>query len=568
MTVHGDEDAPSIQLRELEELIRLVARRGDITLAVGEPGGSWRIALESGRVTCDPVHLATRSADYCRGLALHEAAHACLTRYHEQLPPELLRAPGMMTLLNVVEDCRIETWLAARLPGCKPWIQSYNDDLFGNMRVANPRAPRSSQFLAGLLATWWYGHAPEGMNPDAAEALAAATPALLRAVRLHPPVSPMPGGLLREVYARHPLARAMLAPDSLRAPDDDEIAARLAQYAAWSVIYAEILPHYLPLVEKDAPDQRQKDAFLQMLRRLGVRHIRDPNSRMAGAEAPAGQAPAGASGDGAGTPGTGSGASAADLQRAVEQAFKVDPRDRYLQVWQRLHATIDRLADEVIEVFELRNRSRLTRGHPAGVRVTLRAAMQFEARPEAYDQLWERISRPDRVDPVMVLLVDRSQSMQGANIQRTFEGIVLLSEVAARAGIPLEVVTFNTEPRQELSWDEGLAEATRRRLGSLPERCDGGTDLATGLAHVHARLEGLPFRDPLVVVLSDGETADAAAAKTALRRLRATGARVVGLGIGEGVAAMHALFPGDPVGVSVDEVPSRFVAVLRAFVGL
>jgi Mg-chelatase subunit ChlD len=237
-------------------------------------------------------------------------------------------------------------------------------------------------------------------------------------------------------------------------------------------------------------------------------------------------------------------------------------------VWNTLHAHIDRLSRDLIEVFEKRNRSRITRGHPAGIRITLRAAMQFEAQPILYRRLWEKKSRPQRIDPVMILVIDRSGSMQGDNIARTFEGIVLLSEVAARVGLPLELFTFSNTPRHELEWDEGVGEDIRKRLGELPDRCDGGTELHGALKAVRARVAALPFRDVFLVVLSDGATNDAAAAKDELRRLRRAGVRCVGLGLGDGAGAMADLFPGDPVGVPVDQVPERFMTILRGFVGL
>jgi hypothetical protein len=550
-------EAQQALLRELEELLRIVARRPDLTLEAGESGCPWMIRMDSGRVQCDPEHLATRSADFCRGLALHEAAHACLTLYHQLLPPELLRAPGMLQLLNVVEDCRIETWLQASLPGSRPWIDEYNDVLFGNLRSADPAAPASVQFLQGLLARWWYGSPPAGMRPEAAEALEAATPGLLRATTFYPPPLPLGGPFVEAAYLRHPAARAFLALDLRTAPTDAQRLARMAQYGAWEVTYREILPHFRGLLAREPAPQRS-DPFAQLLQRLAGAHIQDPDAGARGSRlAQPWSLP--------GSPTRPAGGSGADTQAAVERALQVDPRDRYLGVWKQLHEPIDRLSRDLLEVFEKRNRSRRTRGHATGVRIDLPAVMQFEADPRLYRKLWERISRPDRVDPALLLLIDRSGSMQGENIARTFEGIVLLSEVAARVGLPLELTTFADAPRQELQWDEGVGAAIRRRLGELPERCDGGTDLARALAECRARVEALPFRDIFLIVLSDGATADPAGAARELRSLRAAGVRCVGLGLGSGAEPMRGLFPGDPVGVTVEEVPQRLMTILRGF---
>ena len=559
--------APELRafVAELEGLLRVITRRGDLVVDVGEPGGPWLIQLAGGRVRCDPDHLRTRSRDFCRGLALHEAAHACLTLYHQIVPPSLLSAPGLPALLNVVEDCRIETWLQRRLPGCVAWIREYNDALFGSLRAADPQAPASAQFLCGLLARWWYGAPPTGMKPDAARALAAATPALLRSADLHPPPIAPPGAIVSASYARHPVARVFLALDAREPPTDDQRLARMTQYATWELIYRDILPHYQRLLDAEPPRPDQPPAAVtRALERLAEDHIGDPDAARrggaAGPPAPVGQPPE-AAGGAAGE------ATIASAQRAVERALQNDPRDRYLQAWRRLHGPVDRLARDVLEVFEKRNRSRITRGHPTGRRVTLRAAMQLEAQPAHHRRLWERLSRPERVDPLLILVIDRSGSMSGANMAHTFQGIVLLSEVAARVGLPLELFTFNDTAQHDLRWDEGVGEGTRARLGALPDRCGGGTDLANALRKVRARVGVLPFRDVYLVVLSDGETDDVAAAQAELRTLAALGVRSVGLGIGAGARALSVLFPGDPVGVGVEEVPERFIGVLRGFLG-
>ncbi len=543
---------------ELGELVRIAAHRPDITVSVGAPGCGWSFRPDLGRVQVDPLHLEGQSADFCRGLALHEAAHARLTRYHEMIPPDLQRAPGLARLLNVIEDCRIETWLGRRVPGSRPWIRSYNDILFGNLRRADSRAGAAAQFLMGILAHWWYGEAPTGMLPEAAEALAATLPAIAAAVEAQPPGVPLAEGQVRALYAAHPVARAYLPQDLRIQPSADACIARMAQYRAWEIIHARVVPAFRALTDADAAAKReQRSAFEALLDQLAAGHIEDPDGRLRGALEGIAEAPdAGAASSG--TQAT---------REAVQAAFELDPTDRYLTVWQRLHPSIDALSRDLLEIFERRNRSRITRGHASGTRIHLPAAMQFEARPDTYRTLWERRTTPQRIDPCFVLLVDTSASMRGARIAATFDGIVLLCEVAARVGMPLEVFQFNEGCTRVHAWDDGVDEGLRRRLGGLPDAVTGGTCLGEALGTVRRRVAELPFRDLFVLVLSDGETTDPEVATRHLDALRRGGATCMGLGLGPEARALRDVFPDAPVGISVEEVPGRLVAALRSSVG-
>jgi uncharacterized protein with von Willebrand factor type A (vWA) domain len=334
----------------------------------------------------------------------------------------------------------------------------------------------------------------------------------------------------------------------------------MSQYRAWEIVYGRVLPVFQRLVAADREAGRTAlSTFEALLDALAAGHIDDPDGRLRGALE--------AALDGGGTATAGvSGGTGVGTREAVQEALRVDPKDRYLAVWQRLHASIDALSRDLLEIFERRNRSRTTRGHASGARIHLPAAMQFEARPDTYRTLWERRTTPQRIDPCFVLLVDTSSSMRGARIEATFDGIVLLCEVAARVGIPLEVFQFNDSCTRVHAWDEGVDHALRQRLGALPDLAVGGTALGEALGTVRRRLGELAFRDVFVLVLSDGETADPDVAHANLRALRASGVTCMGLGLGPEARALREVFPDAPVGITVEEVPGRLVAALRASV--
>ena len=117
----------SVFLDELEQLARLTAGRFDLRLVVGEPGSGWSLNWWTNTISIDGGRLECETEDFTRGLVLHESAHAAITRLSEIVPQPILKDWRLFSLLNLLEDCRIETWMQIRFPGCAAWVREYND---------------------------------------------------------------------------------------------------------------------------------------------------------------------------------------------------------------------------------------------------------------------------------------------------------------------------------------------------------------------------------------------------------------------------------------------------------
>jgi midasin (ATPase involved in ribosome maturation) len=231
--------------------------------------------------------------------------------------------------------------------------------------------------------------------------------------------------------------------------------------------------------------------------------------------------------------------------------MQADGTDRYLAAWSRIAPAADRLGDELLRVLVPRQRMRWSSGHAWGPRLDLRRAMQFEADPQIYRSLWQRPILPHRRDPAVLLLVDRSASMRHAGlIDRAFEGTVLLTEVCRRIGVPAAVWSFANTVREELGWDAMIDGPARRRLGMLPDTCDGNTDMAAALAVVGRGFAARRGDPKLLFVISDGEPDRHDATLAAVGRLEAEGIVTVGLGLGPGTVGLARFFPN-----AVTEIP-------------
>lgn len=495
---------------ELEQLVRIAARKPQLQLREGEPNCDWSFNWELDLVTVNPQHIRECAPDFCRGIALHEATHAAVTRLADVLSETILTR--LMPLLNVVEDMRIETWMRSRFPGSVPWIRAYNDALYGECRLSRQPRSRQAQFLFGLLELWWFGTTAPGTRTDVMEALATVQEPTSLAIACQPPIS-----------------------------DGNDAGILSAQRGMWEIVRARILPTWERLVSADRADglgdmaQREIGEFSERHGMAAVGPTSAVPRRLAAIRSVTTQQEV----------------TSADAAAGISASLGINDGDDYLAAWKRIALLSDRLGDELLRILIPNQRLRWTAGHPSGTRLELRLAMQLSADPTLYRSLWLRPIVPRRRDPAIILLLDTSGSMSSDNrIDRAFDSLVLLTEVSRRIGVSSAVWSFAVKPREELSWDTPIDEAARRRLGRLLRGCDGKTHLGCALAAVRkafARRLGDP---QILFVLSDGDPSDGDDARKEIGRLEAANIHTIGLGLGPGTAGMANLFPQ-----AVTEIP-------------
>jgi uncharacterized protein YegL len=533
---------------ELEQLARLAAGQPDLRLVVGETGSGWSLDWRTRTISIDGGRLHTQTTDFTRGLVLHESAHAAITRLSEILPQGTLKERQLFAFLNLLEDCRIETWMQARFPGCAPWIREYNDCLFRPMLTDSDPVPAAAQFLMGIAALWWFGKAPEATQDDVLHALGEVWPPFQETLRALPP-SPDAVGCVPEAYAGSEVSRCYAARDREQPPSAFEQAVRLAQHQMWVIVHRDILPVFRRLLvpEKDRWYKAFCVRFLQVMSGQFLEGF--------------GQ---GENGDQLG--GWGlllPGSTGAKPGRELGSSGL----DAYQQAWQRQYPAIEQVAEALLRWFQARGRVRFRNGCPSGTRVQLRAAMQFEADPRTYDRLWRRPLLPNKINAHFSVVVDRSGSMEGEKIQETFHGVVLLCEVCHRVGLPLDVYAFSGDTERLVGDEEPLSDMVRARLGTLPEMAEGGTDLAGALAYVAANLAKSPYQDRFVFVLSDGEPHDGAAVHNQVARLTRDGVALVGLGLGAKTEQLAEFFLVSRVNLAAKQLPGVLAQLLVRCLG-
>jgi hypothetical protein len=490
----------SALLAELSSLAAQVLGE-EVSVVCGRPGCMWSWNWKDREITVSPEDLSARSADVCRAVLMHECAHAAITRIHDVLDRE--RHDLYRDLLNILEDIRIEAWLAERFPGCAPWLAVANRVFGHKARNASWPPGLQLQFLRGLLEERWLGNISQGADAKVVSALAETRDAVAEIARCIP--LPSPG---------RAAAREILH----------------SQQAMLAIFLEKIVPVWERLVQADLAAGRHRHTSCEV-----------PSLR--------------AVGQGIGT-----------ARRAPGGGTTGDHARDYLSRQRALASLIDPLADELIRLFQLNGRSREMRGLPTGGRLDLRAVMQFEADPRLYDKIWIRQKHPQRFDPAIFLLLDTSNSMRGKKFEGAFDGIVLLSEVCMRAGLPLSVWKFSEGSEQVLPFAASDDQWRRNRLDGLRRHLGCRTDMSSCLQSVRTSPEIALHSHPIVIVLSDGVPDNGQSARAEIQKLKAEGIPCAGIGIGPETHNLRNLFQYSLIGISAMDAAPRIAKILRAAV--
>jgi Mg-chelatase subunit ChlD len=533
---------------ELQRLAALVSLRPEVTLAAGEEHDCmWSFKWSTCHITVNPADLRMRPPDFSRGLVLHEAAHAGLTRLHDILPENLQGDTALRHLLNCIEHCRIERWLQRRLPGCVPWIRSYNNLLFNDMLTdagGCMQKDPGGAFLGGILCRWWYGRDPANLPEVSRAALNTVWPYVLAAVESCPPADCPDPVSTRVKYASHPISVCYQHMDQEVSPTPLELWTRMTQHDMWSIVSREVLPVFRRLLKETGSPlgkvAEMMDRLRQLIESIPCEHAVPPRADD-GYSTKAGSSPSRK------VPGS-----------SARRGFNSQASTplHYDQARARLHPEIERVTEVLLRHLAAETRMRYRRHYPCGQKLDVRIAMQFEADPRLHNRLWQRQTVPTRPDPSFIVLADTSGSMQGERATATFEAIVILRESCLRLDIPLSIVLFGDDARLAQHWTAPNCSGIVPQLCHLRDASGGGTDMKAGLQAAAALLKETPHRHRHLWLLSDGEPNDETGTRREITLLRPQLRSLCALGLGPDTESLAKLVPGAMTNLQASQLPA------------
>ncbi len=570
-------------IEELRALARAVALDEGLDLQLGEPGSGWFINPKTGIINVDGGDLAGQTADDSRGLICHEAAHAAVTRYLHLMPLHILKRPGIASLMNSLEDCRIEEWLKIRFPGSGEWIDLYNNRLFPDDAKGLEQQPWFQQFCLGAIHEWWHGELPPNLHDAPAEALETTREARQRIIAAQPPHDADVDLAAAFAYNGSPVEELFRRRDRFVPPDTFEKLVRLTAFIAYRITWLEIRPIYEDLIRRDKDHASQmKSAEQRFLRQLRELRFGSPMRRKGGRSVPIpislrpGGAPLGPS---AGRPSGGLADVPEHLRRAIDDIVNAPPENQYEEARRDVAPLADRLVASLERLLRPTSYPRWLPGYPSGSRVDLRVAMSMEVEPGAYTRMWQRKTLPSKRDPGILLLLDLSGSMAGGPIHNCFRGTVLVAEVLQRLQIPFAVYGFQDVLIPFKDFGAPLDEATRLRIGDMPAEVTGNRKGGhnrpqhnyDGPVLLSARdaLLDYPAHTPILLSVSDGEPSGPSDADGALRRAVARVVKdvtLIGIGLGPGTDHVARFYPDHIANVPLERFPEALARVMHRLI--
>lgn len=147
----------------------------------------------------------------------------------------------------------------------------------------------------------------------------------------------------------------------------------------------------------------------------------------------------------------------------------------------------------------------------------------------------------------VILMLDVSVSMRGERLASATQGCIGFIDDAVSGGYEVGLLLWNTGVAGFAEPQPGGAGA-RRLLASA--KVDGGTNVVPALTRAGEHLLQMQVTDRVVAVFGDGDLGDRTKAVSTAAELRASGVRIVTLGLGELSAQALGVIATDP-----DDVP-------------
>ncbi len=265
----------------------------------------------------------------------------------------------------------------------------------------------------------------------------------------------------------------------------------------------------------------------------------------------------------------------------IAQEVKKDA-NVYEQMRQEVLPVIERLEQDLREIFVARRARGWTGGFKTGKRIDIKRRIQEKAKdvPVVESRAWQKRELPKERDYAITLLVDLSGSIaQNGKIQETFKAVIVLAEVLNRLSIDIEILGFNDRIYEYQNFGEVISKAAREKMGGMLEEVhdSSGTGKAQynddgwALEQASQRLAKQKADHKFLIVLSDGVPEESPMHPSSRYDLSGiirqvseqTDQKLIGLGIGRGTEHVAKYYPNSMANVKLQEMAGKLADLIE-----
>lgn len=244
---------------------------------------------------------------------------------------------------------------------------------------------------------------------------------------------------------------------------------------------------------------------------------------------------------------------------------------------------IDKLENDLREIFVQRRASRWKSGFRTGKRIDIKTRIQEKAKgvSAVESKAWQKRELPSEKDYAISILVDLSGSMSGQKIKETFKALIVLAEVLNKLSIKTEILGFNDRLYEYQAFGENMTREIRENMGGALREVDnrqGGraayNDDGWALQETSKRLARQRATEKFIMVLSDGLPEESSAhggpefdlGRMVKRIMQETDQKLIGLGIGSGTRHVEKFYPNSLANINVKEMAEKLAGVIKEMI--
>lgn len=247
-------------------------------------------------------------------------------------------------------------------------------------------------------------------------------------------------------------------------------------------------------------------------------------------------------------------------------------KTEYQKIRESVLPLIDKLEDDLREIFVKRRLNKWLSGHKSGRLIDIKRRIQEKAKqvPVMESRAWQKRELPNEKDYAFELVVDLSSSMK-SKISETFKAIVVISEVLNRLSIDFEVTGFNSDYFVFKGFEEDLNDEKRQKLLQMLRSVRNTTDDGWALRQASESLGKQNRDEKFLITLSDGEPCPSLGhdgpeydLDTVISDItKNTDQKLIGLGIGDDTEHVGEYYPNSLANISVEEMSEKLAKVFR-----
>ena len=267
------------------------------------------------------------------------------------------------------------------------------------------------------------------------------------------------------------------------------------------------------------------------------------------------------------------------LEKSLEKDVNV-----YEEYRKEVLPIIEKLENDLREIFVARRASRWKSGFRTGKRIDIKTRIQEKAKgvSAVESKAWQKRELPTEKDYAISILVDLSGSMsRGGKIQETFKALIVLAEVLNRLSIKTEILGFNDRLYEYQTFREDLSREIRENMGGVlreVNNSEGGrasyNDDGWALQETSKRLAKQRATEKFLMVLSDGLPEESSAhsgaefdlGRMVNRVMHETDQKLIGLGIGGGTKHVEKFYPNSLADIDVKEMAEKLAGIIREMI--